>query len=295
LKRLLSLAVGGLLVGVVATIFLPSPLAGADICGEGVDAEGDLVTVCYQTSAPGTQNGGSGRVPHRGGGVATTWFYFQSITYELKDNNGKPNGYCVGTFRTSKESFATLQTGIYHLGVIFYRAIRVPHLTPCPISAPPRIPLPGAANPLNNASVTEAFQQELRDAQQLSPPQLKISPSSAIPGLPVFMSISGAQNTTINLLREVAGHQVHVVLNSTYDIDWGDGTAFTTSSQGGPFPNGDVQHTYVDSNPYVIVVRQHWKGRWTSDDGRSGTIVGDPLTQASASITILDAEAILTG
>lgn len=101
------------------------------------------------------------------------------------------------------------------------------------------------------------------------------------------------------------GQQVSLKVDSTYDIDWGDprpdeskanGTARITgtTSQGGPYPNGDLRHQYIERGGATIKVTQRWTARWSAG-GESGTLADRLLTTSSLALPIEEIQAIITG
>src|SRR5919109_894506 len=56
--------------------------------------------------------------------------------------------------------------------------------------------------------------------------------------------------------------------------DWADGTPpTTTTSRGGPWPDGDVTHVYTDAHTAVTIrVVQLWSATWTAGPTAAGTL-----------------------
>lgn len=89
-----------------------------------------------------------------------------------------------------------------------------------------------------------------------------------------------------------------------YDVDWGDpnpdgsphGEAVTRNhpNQGGPYPNGDLRHQYIDRGNVTIDVTQRWTAQWTAG-GQSGTIADRLTTSASRTIPVQEIQAVITG
>ena len=123
------------------------------------------------------------------------------------------------------------------------------------------------------SALADAFWQ---DQVPLPKPQPSVQPADGITGIPVYLQIAGPQEGTWSF--ETFGITITISATSTYDIDWGDGTVETgITSQGGPYPDGDVVHGYRWKGTYDIVVTQQWTATWTASgaDGSSGgTIAG---------------------
>lgn len=147
------------------------------------------------------------------------------------------------------------------------RIIRLTDRYPlCPDSEPP------PARPAPSA-LADAFWQ---DQVPLPRPLPSVQPDDGITGIPVYLQIDGPQEGTWSF--ETFGITITISATSTYDIDWGDGTVETgITSQGGPYPDGDLVHGYQWKGTYDIVVTQQWTATWTASGagaGGGGTITG---------------------
>jgi len=103
----------------------------------------------------------------------------------------------------------------------------------------------------------------------LPKPQPSVQPDDGITGIPVYLQISGPM--TAEHRFEVFGIEIVITVTSTYSIDWGDGTVeHGITSQGGPYPDGDLVHGYQFKGIYDIVVTQHWSAGWTASGAAAG-------------------------
>lgn len=137
----------------------------------------------------------------------------------------------------------------------------------------------------------------------LPDPSLSTNPTRAITGLDTFLVIGGDQ--TVTWSGTALGQQVSLKVESAYDIDWGDprpdestpnGRARTTgtTSQGGPYPNGDLRHQYIERGSATIKVTQRWTAHWSAG-GESGTLADRLLTNSSLVLPIDELQAVITG
>jgi hypothetical protein len=110
------------------------------------------------------------------------------------------------------------------------------------------------------------------DERQLPTPTLTAAPGYAIAGKPIYLQIGGPTTQTLPVPNPI-GAPITITTTSRYHIDWGDGTHTTTTSQGGPYPHGDVTHTYSTAATVTITVAQHWDATWTAG-GAGGTLTG---------------------
>jgi hypothetical protein len=132
--------------------------------------------------------------------------------------------------------------------------------------AGPAAAAPGSARPptTTDADVSHA----------LGSPQPRIEPGRAIAGKTAYLEIDGTARRSFTIADRTGGPDVHVDATPRYRVDWGDGTVVETSSGGGPWPNGDVTHTYQRAGHYDVVVTAEWTGRWATAGGDGGDLDG---------------------
>lgn len=137
----------------------------------------------------------------------------------------------------------------------------------------------------------------------LPDPTLATNPTRAITGLDTFLTVGGPQ--TVTWSGTALAHQVRLDVSSTYDIDWGDprpdasqpnGRARITgtTSQGGPWPHGNLRHQYIERGPVTIQVAQRWTAHWSAG-GQSGTLADRLLTTSSLVLPVEELQAVVTG
>jgi hypothetical protein len=126
--------------------------------------------------------------------------------------------------------------------------------------------------------------------EDLPRPTLTVQPEgAAITGKKVYLQIHGPK-TWSRTIDNPIGDDVVITATSDYVIDWGDPTddashQHTTTSQGGPYPDGDVTHVYVEKADQVtITVTQRWTATWQAGT-RTGTL-SQLTTTADPPITI---------
>ena len=62
---------------------------------------------------------------------------------------------------------------------------------------------------------------------------------------------------------EIVGEIVEVRLKPTFLWHFGDGVIFLTRKAGGPFPDGEIRHTYSHAGHYAIQLITSWDGEFT--------------------------------
>lgn len=93
---------------------------------------------------------------------------------------------------------------------------------------------------------------------------------------------------TVTLL----GRSVRIRVSSAgYRWDFGDGSpVLSTSSAGGPWPDGDVRHAYAHPGEYTVLAKVVYRGDY-SVDGRSWLPVDSTVTLAAPAVRLIVATA----
>ncbi len=61
---------------------------------------------------------------------------------------------------------------------------------------------------------------------------------------------------------EIIGEVVDVTLRPSFTWSFGDGSFYSTTENGGPYPNGSIRHTYSRPGTYVITLLTTWNGSY---------------------------------
>lgn len=111
------------------------------------------------------------------------------------------------------------------------------------------------------------------DVRHLPSPTLEVVPDYAVTGKRVYLTIKGAPTATFTVPNPIGG-DVAIAATSRYVVDWGDGTPpTTTTSQGGPWPNGDITHVYDGAgSTRTITVTQQWSATWSAPNTAGGAL-----------------------
>ncbi len=105
----------------------------------------------------------------------------------------------------------------------------------------------------------------------LPEPTPYIGPGRAITGMYAYLETRG---TTTYAYTEPDTPFGPLIITATgrYYVDWGDGTRTGPhSSEGEPWPDGDIKHEYIHAGSYDVVVTERWTATWSFGD-RSGTL-----------------------
>lgn len=94
------------------------------------------------------------------------------------------------------------------------------------------------------------------------------------------------------------GFEMTITATPTYVWDFGDGTTVETQSRGGPYPTGDVTHTYTSAATRTVTLTTRWHAEFTvaSPLGTFGPFeIGGPPVAPSSSLQVVVREARATG
>ena len=87
---------------------------------------------------------------------------------------------------------------------------------------------------------------------------------------------------------EIVGEVVEVSLKPTFLWHYGDGVIYLTRKAGGPYPDGEIQHTYSKPGHYLVQLITKWDGEFTVQGvtqkipGRIQSISIVPITVVAA-------------
>jgi len=99
-----------------------------------------------------------------------------------------------------------------------------------------------------------------------------IAPGWAITGKYAYLETHGERQHTYT--RETPFGPLVLTATGRYSVDWGDGTQTGPYDfEGGPWPDGEITHTYIDVGIYDVVVTEQWSATWRLG-GESGTLSG---------------------
>ena len=62
---------------------------------------------------------------------------------------------------------------------------------------------------------------------------------------------------------DIIGEVVDVTLRPSFTWSFGDGSFYSTTENGAPYPNGSIRHTYSRPGTYVITLLTTWNGSYT--------------------------------
>lgn len=229
----------------VALVFLPSAAFGTEQV-RGFDTGGILIT----DTSPGSPGQPAGSAPPKQGSPV---YAYWAIVYT-------PDGFCRERRFTTDQAEADAYNYVYELRVA--EANELTRLESCPADT-------SAAAPPTPGELARDFW----DVRLLPSPTVKTVPDYAIVGKRVYLQIVGPPTTAFDVPNPI-GADIDIQATSRYAVDWGDGTPpTTTTSQGGPWPDGDLTHVYDTAHSAVTIrVTQQWSATWTAGPGTAGTL-----------------------
>ena len=151
----------------------------------------------------------------------------------------------------------------------------------------PAVPKPVVKKPVVTSAPEAATSIEDKLIESLPTAGISYQPSfSPLVKTPVYLWSDIP--TLITKKIEIVGEFVEVRLRPTFIWHYGDGTIYVTRKVGGPFPEGEIRHSYAKPGHYLIELITRWDGEFTID-GVSARIPGEITTVSILPITIVAA------
>lgn len=105
----------------------------------------------------------------------------------------------------------------------------------------------------------------------LPKPLPHIAPGRAITGMPAYLETRGTTSHSFSDPNTPFG-PLTITATGRYYVDWGDGTQTGPhAGEGGPWPDGQITHEYINVGAYDVVVTERWTATW-SFGVESGTL-----------------------
>lgn len=96
-------------------------------------------------------------------------------------------------------------------------------------------------------------------------PQPSIAPGRAITGKRAYLETNGQLTHTFT--ADTIFGPLQIVAMGSYSIDWGDGERSGPHRlEGKPWPDGSINHEYMNVGTYNIVVTEKWTADWRFSD-----------------------------
>jgi hypothetical protein len=137
------------------------------------------------------------------------------------------------------------------------------------------------------ALAAQLWQRQVRPPP---PTPLAVDPGKALAGLRAYLEIGGEVPATQTIQTPIG--PATFVMTPRYVVSWGDGETTSTSSQGGPYPDGDVTHVYQVAEDLTLTVDAYWRTTWTLA-GQGGDLPELAVpTSGSLDLTIEERQAV---
>jgi hypothetical protein len=85
---------------------------------------------------------------------------------------------------------------------------------------------------------------------------------------------------------DIIGEIVDVTLRPSFTWSFGDGSFFSTTENGAPYPNGTIRHSYSKPGSYVITLLTTWNGSFTHN-AQVRAVSGTVKKISAAAITVV--------
>ena len=87
---------------------------------------------------------------------------------------------------------------------------------------------------------------------------------------------------------DIIGEIVDVTLRPSFTWSFGDGSVYTTTENGAPYPNGTIRHSYARPGSYVVTLLTTWNGSYTHN-AQVRAVTGTVKKISTAAITVVQA------
>ena len=87
---------------------------------------------------------------------------------------------------------------------------------------------------------------------------------------------------------DIIGEIVDVTLRPSFAWSFGDGSVYTTTENGAPYPNGTIRHSYAKAGSYVVTILTTWNGSYTHN-AQVRAVTGTVKKISAAAITVVQA------
>ncbi len=207
---------------------------------------------------------------------------------------------CVDVFTQDNQLIITAQKGAGKPVAAGKKPVVKPKpiVKPKPVAPKPVAPKPKAATkPVPKPTVKPVRKVAAKPATvSLSDRLIKLLPvgdinfqpeSDGLVNVPVYFWTQTPKH--FSAVVPILDLVVYVNLHSTFTWSFGDGSFYTTTNQGGPYPLGLITHTYRKNSNYPVGLKVVWRGSW-SVNGVTTPISGEAITQSvSRQISIVNA------
>lgn len=130
-----------------------------------------------------------------------------------------------------------------------------------------------------------------REAAPPPPTPLEVAPGKALTGLTAYLEIGGEIPHVQTFATPIGA--LTLTMTPRYVVTWGDGASTETTSQGGPYPDGDITHTYLDEGGVTITVAAYWHATWTLA-GQGGDLPELPVpTEGTLDLPVEQRQAVI--
>jgi hypothetical protein len=87
---------------------------------------------------------------------------------------------------------------------------------------------------------------------------------------------------------DIIGEVVDVALRPSFTWSFGDGSFYSTTDNGGPYPTGTIRHTYSRPGSYVVSLLTTWNGSYTHN-AQVRAVTGTVKKISIAHLTVVQA------
>ena len=111
--------------------------------------------------------------------------------------------------------------------------------------------------------------------------------SGAVVQVPMYFWTDAT--TQFSTTSMILGINVGVTLTPLFTWNFGDGTIYSTTSPGAPYPNGTISHTYTSAGTYKVSLTISWAGTWSAENNTYAVLGGNIVQSYSSTFVVSNA------
>jgi hypothetical protein len=178
-------------------------------------------------------------------------------------------------------------------------------VTAKPKAVPLFFPPTAAAKPaIKKATVKRIYKPKIKKAVtkvNLSDRLIKMVPTAGVAYQPEFEPLVNVPvyfwcdlPTLFQSRVDIIGEVVDVALRPSFVWSFGDGSFYSTTENGAPYPNGSIHHIYKQPGTYEISLLTTWNGTYTHN-AAARAVTGTAKKVSIALITVVKATTTFKG
>lgn len=207
---------------------------------------------------------------------------------------------CINVFTENNQIIIEARKGNTSVKKTISQAPKKPVVKPAPrpkavpLFFPPATKRPIAPKPIAKRTYKPRIKKTATTVN-LTDRLTKMVPTAGVAYQPEFEPLANVQvffwcdlPSIFQSRVDIIGEVVDVTLRPSFTWSFGDGSIYSTTHNGGPYPNGAVRHSYSEPGNYVVTLLTTWNGTYTHN-AQARAVTGNVKKLSFAAVTIVQA------